>query len=155
MAPRCTMFFPTKYCGLWTLLSSTNYNYRQGSQLKIDYNRIQFSPLEKWGPLRITKNIYGSVLVKNDNFIKVNWVDTAELEIETFFFPTVQIPIKNKCPPMVVCHCMDDLNKLITLRDSKHEYIFRVNPFPTEKKESILKLFLLQLVFDYLIRHLY
>ena len=148
------MFFPAKYCGLWTLLSSTNYNYRTGSQLKIDYNRIQFSPVEKWGPLFLTKNIYGSVLVKDKNVSKVSWVDTADIEIDSIFFPTIQIPIKNKCPPMLICHSIDEQNQLITLSDSTHEYIFRVNSFPKENKSNILQLFLLQLVFDLIIRHL-
>ena len=148
------MFFPVKYCGLWTLLSSTNYNYRPGSQLKIDYNRIQFSPVEKWGVLKVTKNIYGSILLKENNFIKICWVENAELEIDSVFFPTIQLPIKIKCPPMTVCHCMDEVNQHITLRDSTHEYIFRVNPFQTEKKQSLLQVFMLQLVLDAIIRHL-
>ena len=149
------MLFPVKYCGLWTLLSSTNYNYRPGSQLKIDYNRIQFSPVEKWGLLRITKNIYGSLLLKEGNFIRVFWVENADVEIDSVFFPTIQVPIKNKCPPMIICHFMDETNQHITLRDSTHEYIFRVNYFKQEKKQNILQVFMVQLVFDTVIRHLY
>jgi hypothetical protein len=148
------MFFPAKYCGMWTLLSSTNYDCRPGSQLKIDYNRIQFSPRERWGPLTVTRNIYGSALLKGDSCVKVGWVESASLEVDSAFFPTVQFPIKNACPATVVCHCMDELDRL-TLRDARHEYVFRANAFPAEKKTNLLKLFLLQLVFDFLIRHLY
>lgn len=146
------MLFPVKYCGLWTLLSSTNYECRPGSQLKIDYNRIQYSPVEKWGPLRITKNMYGSLVLKEDNFIKVCWVENAELEIDSVFFPTIQLPIKTRCPPMIICHSMVDTH--LTLRDSKHEYVFRVNHFQKEKKQSLLQVFMLQLALDTIIRHL-
>lgn len=147
------MLFPVKYCGLWTLLSTTNYNYRPGSHLKIDYNRIQFSPVEKWGMLKVTKNIYGSILLKENNTFKICWVENAELEIDSVLFPTIQLPIKIRCPPMTMCHSMDE-NQHITLRDSTHEYVFRVNPFQPEKKQSLLQVFMLQLVLDAIIRHL-
>ena len=50
---------------------------------------------------------------------------------------------------------MDETNQHITLRDSTHEYIFRVNYFKQEKKQNILQVFMVQLVFDTVIRHLY
>jgi hypothetical protein len=149
------MLFPAKYCGLWTLLSSTNYDCRPGSQLRIDYTRIQFSLRGRWGPLTVTKNIYGGIILKSDSCVKVSWVEAADLEVDSVFFPTIQFPAKNRCPPMTVSHCLDEPNRLITLRDSRHEYVFRVSTAPPEKKTNLLKVFLLQLVFDWAIRGLH
>jgi hypothetical protein len=145
--------FPVKFCGLWTLIASTNPQYI-GSELKIDYNSITFSPIQKVGFVNIKKNIYGSVFLK-DNDAKIIWLPTITYDIDTQVLPRISIPYKMNCPRIQIQYEIDETNNWVTVHKQNEQYVFRRDLKIQPATDTILKIFLTQLFFDFVIRHLY
>jgi len=145
--------FPVKFCGVWTLIASTNPQYI-GSELIIDYNSITLSPVQKIGFVKVKKNIYGSIFLK-DNDAKIIWLPTITYDIETQILPRISIPSKIQCPRIQVQYEIDETNNWVTVHKQNEQYVFRRDIRIIEKNDTILKIFLTQVIFDFIIRHLY
>jgi hypothetical protein len=146
--------FPVKYCGYWSLIACTNPQLI-GSELLINYNTITFTRINNFGPIQIKKNIYGSVFI-NENTAKIIWTNTIIYDIETIILPKISIPYTDKrCPRINVIYDIDDTHNWITIKKQYEQYTFRRNLSILPNNDTIFKLFLTQLIFDFIIRHIY
>jgi hypothetical protein len=145
--------FPIKCCGLWTLIASTNPQYI-GSELKINYNAIIFTPIKRVGPINIKKNIYGSVFLK-ENEAKIIWLNKINYDIDTGILPRISIPYTTQCPRMAVTYEIDESTNWITIKKQNEQYVFRREISISHPNDTIFKLFITQLFFDFIIRHIY
>jgi len=168
------MLFPLKLCGAWTLVYTNNHGIRINSKLNIDYNRVKFSPLSKTGFIDVTKNIYGVVGVQpierlNDwdinkcdinkcdikleiNKAKIVWLQNIDYEIDTHVLPIIQIPFQEKmCIRTHIDYKLED--SCLTINDGIYDYVFS-RDFSSKNNDSLIKIFITQLLFDYIIRHL-
>ena len=148
---------PLKLCGVYLLTSCSNTAYI-GSQMTLDYNTIHFALNKKVGFVKITKNMYGSLLVKNDtdtdtNIVKIRWLNSGTYDIDTQMLPIISYPyVKENCPRMTCSYSVED--NWIILTDKSHQYVFRKNLYPEKKNDTLLKLFFTQLFLDLIIRHI-
>ena len=55
------MFFPVKFCGVWTLIISGDPRVPINSQLYIDYNDITLSTNYDYGPIKCTNQNHGVI----------------------------------------------------------------------------------------------
>jgi len=145
--------FPVKCCGVWTLIASTSPQYI-GSELSINYNTITFTPIKRIGPINIKKNIYGSVFVQEDD-AKIVWSSKITYDIETGILPRISIPSINNCTRIYLKYEIDETSNWITVQKQQEQYVFRRDLSISQHNENIIKLFITQLVFDYIIRHIY
>ena len=146
--------FPVKFCGLWSLIACSEPSYI-GSELMIDYNIIRFSPIKRYGFVKVKKNMYGSVFVQNQNKTKIAWLKTVNYDIETQILPRISIPVKHTCLKMNVYYDIDSTSNWITIQHQKNKYVFQRELVSSPKNDSIHKIFLTQLIFDYIIRHIH
>jgi len=145
--------FPVKCCGLWTLIASTNPQYI-GSELSVNYNTITFTPIQKIGSIKIKKNIYGSVFVQ-DETAKIIWSSKINYDIETGILPIITIPYISNCSRIYLNYELDDTANWITVKKQNEQYVFRRELSILQPNDTIIKLFITQLFFDFIIRHIY
>jgi hypothetical protein len=144
--------FPIQYCGTWLLIASTNPMYI-GSELSVDYNSIRFSPLQKIGLIKLKKNIYGSAIVQK-NKVKIVWLPQVQYDIDFRILPKLSVPYYMPCKRVYLKHDLDKTHTWMTITDKQNKYVFRrINP--ELRTDSILNIFLTQLLFDFIIRHIY
>jgi hypothetical protein len=134
------------------LIASTNPMYI-GSELKIDYNTITFSPLQKFGLIRVKKNIHGSVFIQ-ENKAKILWLPRVNYDIDLLVLPTITLPSYMPCKRIRVKHDIDKTHTWITVTEKENKYVFR-RMNPSSSNDSIFKIFLTQLLFDFIIRTIY
>jgi hypothetical protein len=146
--------FPVKCCGIWTLIASTNPEYI-GSELKVNYNTIMFSPIKRVGIINIKKNIYGSVFIKENNEAKIVWLNKIYYDIDTGILPRISIPSTTICQRLTINFEIDETDNWITVKKNNDQYVFRREMNIVEKNDTIFKLFITQLFFDFIIRHIY
>jgi hypothetical protein len=144
--------FPIQCCGLWTLVASTNPQCI-GSELYINYNAITFTPIQKVGFISLKKNKYASMYVK-DQTVKVSWTDKINYEIQSDIFPRILLPSYEKTSRMIVSYEMDDSQSWLTVYNSPHKYTFRRDVVERPASDHLFKIFLTQLFFDFIIRHI-
>lgn len=144
--------FPIQYCGAWMLIASTNPMYI-GSELRIDYNTITFSPIQKIGLIKLKKNIHGSVFIEQ-NKAKILWLPHVTYDIDFRVLPKLSIPYYMPCKRLKIKHDIDKTHTWITITEKENKYVFR-RMNPESVTESIFKIFLTQLLFDFIIRHIY
>jgi len=145
--------FPVKCCGVWSLIASTNPQYI-GSELNINYNTITFTTIKRFGTIHIKKNMYGSVFLK-DQHAKIVWLNKINYNIDTGILPKIIIPSTTICHRISVSYELDDSTNWITIKSKNDQYVFRRDISISQPNDTILKLFITQLVFDYIIRHIY
>lgn len=145
--------FPVKCCGIWTLIASTNPQYI-GSELSVNYNTITFTPIQKIGSIKIKKNIYGSVFVQ-DETAKIIWSSKINYHIETGILPIITIPYISNCSRIYLNYELDDTANWITVKKQNEQYVFRRELSISQPNDTIIKLFITQLFFDFIIRHIY
>lgn len=147
------MLFPLKLCGAWTLIYTNNHSMNINSKMNIDYNRVKFSPLSKVGPIDVTKNIYGVVGTGIDNDkARVVWLQNVDYEIDTRILPIIQIPYQERmCVRTYIDYKLED--SCLTINDGIYDYVFS-RDFSSKNNDSLIKIFITQLLFDYIIRHL-
>ena len=75
--------------------------------------------------------------------------------IETQIIPRITIPVKHKCSKMIVSYTIDPTANWITIQNQQEQYVFRRELIAPPKNDSILKIFLTQLLFDYIIRSIH
>lgn len=133
---------------------------RINSKMNIDYNRVKFSPLSKVGPIDVTKNIYGVVGISSNSVDKcvdkekarVVWLQNVDYEIDTRILPIIQIPYQERmCVRTYVDYKLED--SCLTINDGIYDYVFS-RDFSSKNNDSLIKIFITQLLFDYIIRHL-
>ena len=146
--------FPVQFCGFWSLIACTD-PMNIGSELVINYNTIKFTPIKKYGFIKVKKNMYGSIFLREQNKTKIAWLNTVNYDIETQILPRITIPVKHKCSKMVVSYAIDPTANWITIQNQRDQYVFRRELVAPPKNDSILKIFLTQLVFDYIIRNIH
>jgi hypothetical protein len=135
------------------MVACTNPSYI-GAELFVDYNTIRFTPVKKYGFIHIKKNLYGSIFLKGHNKTKIVWLPSVKYDIETQIIPRITIPVKHKCSKLVVTYNIDSSYNWVTILDKTEQYIFRRNIVITPKSDSIVKIFLTQLLFDLIIRNI-
>lgn len=147
------MRFPTALCGYWSLISCTNPLYL-GSTLVVDYTNFKFTHyVKKYGPVSLRKSVYGSVRLQNET-AKVVISKKMEYSLESKLFPRIPIPIDNRCPRFTVQYTVDDAGTEMTLVGANEKYLFRKQYVALDDGNHFYKIFMTQLVFDLLLRHL-
>ena len=146
--------FPVKCCGLWTLIASTNPQYI-GSELNINYNTIIFTNIKRVGLIHIKKNMYGSVFIKDSNDAKIVWTNRINYDIETGILPRISIPSTGQCPRLNVTYETDESANWIKVKKQNEQYVFRRDISISQPNETLINLFITQLFFDFIIRHIY
>ena len=143
--------FPLKLCGAWTLIYSNNHGIMLNTKMNIDYNRVKFSPLSKVGFMDVTKNMYGLISVQEER-AKVIWLKNIDYEVNTYLLPVIQFPYQEKmCIKTMIDYKIED--SYITIYDGIYEYVFTRDLSP-KNYDSIIKIFITQLLFDLIIRHI-
>jgi len=143
---------PLKFCGLYTIIASTNPMYI-GTKINIDYNHIRVSLVKKVGPIIINKNIYGSMFIKeNTNSVKIQWLNSGNYEIDLIILPLITYPyIKDNCKRMNCEYSVDETNTWITIKDVKEQYILRKNINSKKNEDTFIKIVCTQLLINYII----
>ena len=145
--------FPVKCCGIWCLIASTNPIYI-GSELNINYNTVTFTTIKRVGPINIKKNMYGSIFIK-ENEAKIVWINKINYNIDTGILPRISIPYNNYCPRLTLTYEIDETANWITIKNKNDQYVFRRDISIIHPNDTIIKLFITQLFFDFIIRHIY
>ena len=145
--------FPVQCCGLWTLIASTNPKCI-GSELYVNYNTITFTPIQRISFVSIRKNKYASMYVK-DETVKLVWTDKINYEIQSDIFPRILVPGIEKTSRMTLSYEMDDTHSWLTVYDTPHQYTFRRDIDRRPEGDNLVKIFLTQLFFDFIIRHVH
>jgi len=145
--------FPVKCCGVWTLIASTNPQYI-GSELNINYNTVIFTPIKRFGPIHIKKNIYGSIFIR-ENEAKIVWLNKIKYDIDTGLLPRISIPSNSRCTRLSIIYELDETTNWITIKKQNEQYVFRREISISQPNDTIIKLFITQLFFDFIIRHIY
>ena len=146
--------FPVRACGSWSMIACTNPTYI-GAELFVDYNAIQFTPVKKYGFIHVKKNMYGSIFLKEYNKSKIVWLPSVKYDIETAMISLITLPVKHKCSKITVTYSIDPSYNWITVYDKNEQYVFRRNIVVISKSDSILKIFLTQLLLDIIIRNVF
>jgi hypothetical protein len=144
--------FPVQCCGLWTLVASTNPQFI-GSELYINYHTITFTPIKKFGFISLKKNKYASMYMKEQT-VKVVWSDKINYEIQSEIFPRIILPSYEKTTRMTVSYELDESQSCLTIYDTPNQYTFRRDIDTRPTSDNLFKIFLTQLFFDVIIRHI-
>jgi hypothetical protein len=146
--------FPVKICGAWSLIYTTNNLFIPNSKLQIDYNRVKFSPKEKFWGLDITKNIYGVIRIDNNdvkvNHAKIVWMKSMDYEVDTHILPVINIPHKGMFCQTYITYSFDET---LTIKDGIYEYVF-IRDYNDKKNDTFIRVFITQLFLDHIIRHI-
>ena len=150
--------FPVKLCGLWTLISCRNAEWL-GSELEVNYNAVRVATVKRYGFLSVKKTHYGSVFLSDDANAKLAWSPNVDWVVETPVLPRIALPVSggSRCRRMALGFSLDDSQAFLTVMraDSADYFVFRKNVEVPKNEDTIAKLFLTQLIFDGLIRHLH
>ena len=123
-----------------------------GSELMINYKHICFSRHTNMGGIVVKQNMYGTAYVNET--VEIVWRKRGEYEIVTGILPIITCPYNNPCKRTdLQYHITDDLH-LITLTNKESQYVFRRKMNFEKKEDGLIKLFLTQLLFDLIIRHI-
>jgi hypothetical protein len=146
--------FPLKYCGAWCLVYSTNIDIPTSTLLNIQYNRVEVTPVKDFTAFQIKRTHQGVVQIRNETTAKIVWSKKVNYHVDTPVLPLIPFMGKEmNCMPVMLTYSMDETNTYCTFETEHHEYVFH-RSVPIEKKDTILKIFLTQLFFDFIIRHI-
>jgi hypothetical protein len=153
--------FPLKICGAWCLIYTSNNLFMTNSKLQIDYNRVKFSPKERFWGLDITKNIYGVVRINQDimscssdssdlcGSSKIIWMKSMDYEVDTHILPVINIHHKGMFCQTQLTYKYDDT---LTINDGIYDYVF-ARDFTDTKNDTLIRAFMTQLILDHIIRN--
>ena len=94
-------------------------------------------------------------MVVQDSTVKVIWSDKIKYEIESDIFPRILLPSIEKTSRMTVSYEMDDSHSWLTVVDATHKHTFRRDVNERPASDHLFKIFLTQLFFDFIIRHIH
>jgi len=128
------------------------------SKLQIDYNRVKFSPKERFWGIDVTKNIYGVVRINQEindtNSIstsaKIIWMKSMDYEVDTHILPVINIPHKGMFCQTLLTYSYDDT---LTINDGIYDYVF-ARDFGDKKNDTLIRAFMTQLILDHIIRNI-
>ena len=128
------------------------------SKLQIDYNRVKFSPKEKFWGIDVTKNIYGVVRINQDHSDKVStsmsakiiWMKSMDYEVDTHILPVINLPHKGMFCQTHITYTYDDT---LTINDGIYDYVF-ARDFSDKKNDTLIRAFMTQLILDHIIRNI-
>jgi hypothetical protein len=121
--------------------------------MHIQYNRVEITPMQDFKVFQLKRTHQGVVYVRDDSHAKVMWSKKVNYEMDSPFLPTFPFYGKEmNCRPIELNYTMDETNTYCTFV-ADHEYVFH-RYMPSEKKDTILKIFITQLLFDYIIRQI-
>ena len=92
--------------------------------------------------------------VKEDT-VKLIWSDKVKYEVQSDIFPRILIPAIEKTPRKTMTYEVDDTHSWLTVCDFPHQYTFRRDIDPRPESDNLVKIFLTQLFFDFIIRHIH
>ena len=142
--------FPLKYCGVWCLVYTTNPHIPHSTMMHIQYNRVEITPMQDFKVFQLKRTHQGVVSVRDDSHAKVMWSKRVNYEMDSPFLPTFPFYGKEmNCRPIELNYTMDETNTYCTFV-TDYEYVFH-RYMPSEKKDTILKIFMTQLLFYYII----
>ena len=155
--------FPLKICGAWCLIYTNNNLFMTNSKLQIDYNRVKFSPKEKFWGIDVTKNIYGVVRINQDSdkviaassisasmSAKIIWMKSMDYEVDTHILPVINLPHKGMFCQTHITYTYDDT---LTINDGIYDYVF-ARDFSDKKNDTLIRAFMTQLILDHIIRNI-
>ena len=147
--------FPVQCCGLWSLIAATHPECI-GSKLYINYNTITYTSQQQFSFITLKKNKYASMYVK-EGTVKIVWSDKINYEIHSDIFPRIIWPSLEKTSRRTVSYEMDDTHSWLTVQDeeARHQYTLRRDIESLPKGDNVFKIFLTQLFFDFIIRHIH
>ena len=90
-----------------------------------------------------------------ENTAKVSWSDKINYEIQSDIFPRILVPGIEKTSRMTLSYEMDDTHSWLTVYDTPHQYTFRRDIDRRPEGDNLVKIFLTQLFFDFIIRHVH
>ena len=143
--------FPVNYCGLWCLVYTTNPIIPHSTLLNIQYNRLDISPIQDYDLFKIKRTYQG--VIRADKEAKIVWSKQVRYEVDTPFLPPFLLIGKVNCVPLLVNYTMDESCTYCTFVDKHYTYVFH-RFVPREQKDTFLKIFMTQLLFDLIIRHI-
>jgi hypothetical protein len=133
------------------------------SKLQIDYNRVKFSPKEKFWGIDVTKNIYGVVRINQDSdkviaassisasmSAKIIWMKSMDYEVDTHILPVINLPHKGMFCQTHITYTYDDT---LTINDGIYDYVF-ARDFSDKKNDTLIRAFMTQLILDHIIRNI-
>jgi len=147
--------FPIHMCGIWSLISTSNPRFDNSARLEINYNDIKFTPKKLLPLITFKKSIYGKVsLLDNNERGRIIWKKRRDYNIITSIFPTIQYSLYSKIYKRFrFYYYIDYKNKLLTIHDKNHEYIFRKVYIPeTFHSENFGKLLLTQFLIEHIFK---
>lgn len=152
-----TRSFPIHMCGIWSLISTSNPRFDNSARLEINYNDIKFTPKKIVPLITFKKSIYGKVsLLDNKERGRIIWKKRRDYDIVTPIFPTIQYSLYSKIYKKYrFNYNIDNNNKIITIHDHNHEYIFRkIYITDVSKSENFGKILLTQIFIEHLIKYI-
>jgi hypothetical protein len=90
----------------------------------------------------------------NNQTVKVSWSDKINYEIQSEIFPRILLPSYEKTTRMIVSYELDESNSWLTVHHSPHQYTFRRDVDQRPTSDHLFKIFITQLFFDFIIRHI-
>ena len=142
--------FPLKLCGTWCLVYTTNRDFIKNAELQIDYKKVRFSSKHEKYNIEITKNTYG-VIRGDDKIAKIIWIKSIDYEIDTMILPIIKVPYKSEGCKSEIKYTLEDT---LNIKDGKYDYVF-IRSTIEKKNDTIIRVFITQLILDFIIRHIY
>jgi len=150
------MIFPSALCGVWSLVGCSNPLFL-GSTMVVDYTNFKFTQnVKNYGSigLKICRNVYGTVFVNNATHAKVVWSKRMDYSIESKLLPRIPVPWDTNCPRFGISYNLDEISDRLTVVKANEKYVFQRHVVSLDDGNHFYKIFMTQLLFDLLLRHL-
>ena len=148
------MMFPAQLCGMWSLVGCSNPQFL-GANMVVDYSNFKFThSVKRFGIVSLKKNVFGSVLLTNTTNAKVDWSKKMFYSVESNFLPKIPVPWNAKCPRFRIKYYLDASGNELTIIKANETYVFQKHYVSLETNDNFFKIFMTQLLFDYILKHL-
>ena len=147
--------FPSKLCGVWLAVTSIDPRYL-GSELVVDYNAIRFSRVKRYAFLTTKETMYGSVYLGESGMARMAWSPRVTTTFDAGVLPRITVPtVRKQCKRSAVEFHVDDFGTYLAVSAGLDKLTFRKSLVSEAPQDTIVKLFLTQVVFDVLIRKMH
>ena len=156
LLPLCTAitFLPSKCLGVWCLATTNDPRVPVGAELFVDYTRVELLMPRAVGPVRLAHTFHGQLFV-SDSALNVVWLKVTDVEIDVGLFPRLQLPYPSTLCRMRITQSTDPTGCFLDIQTKEHSYLFCKSVARRTKSDTIAKIFITQLVFDFVIRQLH
>jgi len=146
--------FPSTLCGVWLAVTSSDPRYL-GAELVVDYNAIRFSKVKRYAFLTTKETMYGSVYLGEGGMARMAWSPRVTTTFDAGVLPRFTVPtVRKQCRRSAVAFSADDFGTYLAVSAGSDRLTFRKSLVP-EPQDTIVKLFVTQVVFDVLIRKMH